>query len=249
MPWAGAAQIPATRIEQATAYHHLLADLAGREQPVLLVLDNASAAEQVLDLLPRQAAHRALVTTRDTLTLPSIRRVELDVLSVRESLSLLRGAVRQHHRRDPRVDLDRAASERLVQVCGRLPLAIEIAAALLADDPDLTVAALDDDLSGATTRLAVLRHGSTAVAGVIEVSWQHLKEQDPDAARLLRLLTLDPGPDISTTAAGRPGRCPRTSRRGSAPHIAPGPPTPCSQWQMANARPGSPAHPGNPRRG
>ncbi|HZR54270.1 MAG TPA: tetratricopeptide repeat protein, partial [Streptosporangiaceae bacterium] len=196
-----AAEIPATRVEQAAAYHRFLAGLADREQPVLVILDNASAAEQVLDLLPRQAAHRAVVTTRDTLTLPSSRRVELDVLSLRESLQLLRGAVRQHHPHDPRVDRDRAASERLVEVCGRLPLAIEIAAALLADDPGLTADALSDDLSDAATRLAVLRHGSTAVAGVIEMSWQRLKKQDSDAARLLRLLTLDPGPDISTTAA------------------------------------------------
>jgi tetratricopeptide (TPR) repeat protein len=195
------AQIPATNGEQAAAYHRLLADLAAQGRRVLLVLDNASTADQVLDLLPGQAVHRAVVTTRDTLTLPSTRRVELDVLNRRESLALLRGAVRQHHPYDPRVDRDRAASEQLVQVCGRLPLAIEIAAALLTDDPDLTPSALADDLADTATRLAVLRHGSTAVAGVIELSWQHLQERDPDAARLLRLLTLDLGPDISTTAA------------------------------------------------
>ena len=229
-----AAQIPATRIEQAAAYHRLLADLAGRGQPVLLLLDNASAVEQVLDLLPGQAVHRALVTTRDTLTLPSARRVELDVLSRRESLALLRGAVRQHRPRDPRVDLDQAASERLVQVCGWLPLAIEIAAALLADDPGLTATALADDLSGTATRLAVLRHGSTAVAGVIEVSWQHLKERDPNAGRLLRLLTLDPGPDIATTAAAALADAPeplvaaqlRTLRQSHLLHAANG------RWRM-----------------
>ncbi|TYB43958.1 tetratricopeptide repeat protein [Actinomadura chibensis] len=194
-------RIPATTVEQATVYHHHLADLARRKRPVLLVLDNASTTEQVLDLLPRQKAHRAVVTTRDTLTLPSIRRIELDVLSRRESLALLRQAVRRHHPGDTRVDGDRAAGERLVQACGRLPLAVGIAAALMADDPGLTPAALADDLADAATRLDVLRHGGAAVAGVIEVSWQHLREANPGAARLLRLLTLDLGPDISTAAA------------------------------------------------
>jgi tetratricopeptide (TPR) repeat protein len=194
-------RIPATTLEQATAYHQYLADLADQKRPVLLVLDNASSTEQVLDLLPRQAVHRALVTTRDTLTLPSTRRVELDVLTRRESLALLRQAVRHHHPHDTRVDGDRAASERLIQVCGRLPLAVGIAAALLVDDPELTIAALANDLADTATRLAVLQHGGTAVAGVIEVSWRLLQEHDPDAARLLRLLTLDLGPDISTAAA------------------------------------------------
>ncbi len=203
-------RIPPTRNEQATAYHRHLADLADRKRPVLLILDNASTAEQVLDLLPRQAVHRAVVTTRDTLTLPSTRRVELDVLTRRESLSLLRQAVRQHHPHDTRVAGDRVAGERLVQVCGRLPLAIGIAAALLVDDPDLTTAALADDLADSATRLAVLQHDGTAVTGVIEVSWRHLRERDPDAARLLRLLTLDLGPDISTAAAAALADVPET---------------------------------------
>jgi tetratricopeptide (TPR) repeat protein len=194
-------RIPTTSIEQATAYHHHLAALAGRKLPVLLVLDNASTAEQVLDLLPRHSAHRAVVTTRDTLTLPSTRRLELDVLSRRESLTLLYQSLRRHRRQDTRAGDDRAAAERLVQVCGRLPLAVGIAAALLADDPSLTVAALADTLDDATTRLAVLQHGGREVAGVIEVSWRCLQERAPDAAGLLRLLTIDLGPDISTAAA------------------------------------------------
>ncbi|CCH33054.1 tetratricopeptide repeat protein [Actinosynnema sp. NPDC047251] len=194
-------RIPATSIEQATAYHHHLAALAARKQPVLLVLDNASTAEQVLDLLPRHSAHRAVVTTRDTLTLPSTRRLELDVLSRRESLTLLYQSLRRHSPQDTRAGEDRAAAERLVLVCGRLPLTVGIAAALLADDPALTVAALADTLDDATTRLAVLQHGGREVAGVIEVSWRRLQERDPDAASLLRLLTIDLGPDISTAAA------------------------------------------------
>jgi NB-ARC domain len=229
-----AAQIPVTGTEQATAYHLLLADLAVRGQRVLLVLDNASAADQVLDLLPRHAVHRAVVTTRDTLTLPSTRRVELDVLNRRESVTLLRQAVRRQRPEDPRVDGDRAASERLVQVCGRLPLAIGIAAALLADDPDLTIIDLTAELADTSTRLTLLQHGSAAVAGVVEMSWRHLLERDPDAARLLRLLIVDPGPDVSTAAAAALADAPeplvaarlRTLRQAHLLHLAGG------RWRM-----------------
>jgi hypothetical protein len=53
---------------------------------------------------------------------------------------------------------------------------------------------------------------------VIEVSWRLLREREPDAARLLRLLTLDLGPDISTAAAPRwPGVRPATKHAGNDP--------------------------------
>jgi hypothetical protein len=86
---------------------------------VLLVLDNASTAEQVLDLLAQQAIHRAVVTTRDTLTLPSTRRLELDVLNIRESMSLLRQALRRQLPDDQRVDDDRPDSPTARDSCHR----------------------------------------------------------------------------------------------------------------------------------
>lgn len=193
-------RIPSTKDEQAATYHLHLKDLAERNRPVLLVLDNASTDDQVLDLLPRHAAHRVLVTTRDTLTLPSSRQVELDVFSEDEALRLLSQVVRQKRRNDIRMDRELKARERLVNACGLLPLAIKIAAALLVDDPDMTVAELVEDLADSATRLKVLQHGDTAVARVIDLSWRHLQRREPDAARLLRLLTLDLGPDISPAA-------------------------------------------------
>lgn len=195
-----AARISSTGIEQGTSYHRLLADLADAGRRVLLVLDNVSDGDQVGDLLPRQAVHRVLVTSRDTLTLPGARRMGLEVFRPRDAVWLLRQAVRRDRRADRRVDGDPAAAGQLVQACGRLPLAIGIAAALLVDDPGLTVRGLVADLAE-PTRLTVLRHGDLVVANVVETSQRRLRERDPDTARLLDLLASVPGPNISTAAA------------------------------------------------
>ncbi|MGY0230660.1 hypothetical protein [Longispora urticae] len=69
----GGADIPPDAGGQGTVYHQLLDALGVRGRPVLLVLDNASSAGQVEDLLPRHPAHRVLVTSRHTLgTLPGV---------------------------------------------------------------------------------------------------------------------------------------------------------------------------------
>ena len=45
--------------------------MAGNGQRVLLVLDNVCTGDQVRGLLPGHPAHRAVVTTRDTVSLPN----------------------------------------------------------------------------------------------------------------------------------------------------------------------------------
>lgn len=192
--------VPTVPSEQAAAYHHLLGQLADDGQRVLVVLDNAATADQVRDLLPRQWQHRGLVTTRDTLTLGGARQLDLDVLAIDDALNLLEDSLIQHHPADRRA-ADQAAAVLLVKVCGQLPLALEITAALLAGEPALSLADFVEELGNVETRLDVLRHGDRAVAAAFERSWLRLLDREPQAARLLRLLTLNPGPDIAADAA------------------------------------------------
>ena len=66
---------------------------------------------------------------------------------------------------DDRISGDREAAARLAGICGGLPLALQIAAALLKADPALTVSELADELADEVERLEALRYddgGGTA---------------------------------------------------------------------------------------
>ncbi|GLY42501.1 hypothetical protein Amsp01_085240 [Amycolatopsis sp. NBRC 101858] len=194
-----AGDLPATADERATAFHQLLDELAGRARRVLLVLDNVSAGQQVQDLLPRQRAHRALVTTRDTLGLPGADDLVLDVLTAADGAQLLGEVLTRRLPGDRRASADPDAVSRLVAVCGALPLAVRITASILADEPSLGIAELVAELTAADgPGPHRVRHGETTVAAAFERSWSRLRGRDPDAAALLPLLTVNAGPDLAT---------------------------------------------------
>ncbi|MBB5955581.1 tetratricopeptide (TPR) repeat protein [Saccharothrix tamanrassetensis] len=187
---------------------HLSADRAGREalyrsmlagrDAVLVVLDNASSADQVRPLLPNAPAHRVLVTSRHTLAdLTGARLLDLNVLTDTEAVALVDAAVRAAGPDDDRVTPETAAE--LVRLCGRLPLALGIVAAILAGDPELPVGELVDALGNASTRLGELAYGDSAgVRAAFDLSYHRLS---PAEARLFRLLSLDPGRQIGVPAA------------------------------------------------
>ena len=85
-----------------------------------------------------------------------------------------------------------------------MPLALRITAAVLAADPALTAAELAGQLADEIGRLDLLRYddgsGTSApsVAAAFDLSYRRL---DAAAARLFRLLPVNPGPDISVAAA------------------------------------------------
>ncbi|HET6710353.1 tetratricopeptide repeat protein [Amycolatopsis sp.] len=195
-------RIPDTVDEQAGEYHRWLDRLADRGRPVLLVLDNVAEAAQVRDLLPRHREHRALVTTRDDIFDPAaVRRLFLDVLTEAEAIDLLIRTLRAADPADPRPRDEPDVIGRLVQLCGLLPLAVEIAAAILTDEPTTSIATLADQFADGEARVSGLRHGVRDVGSVIGFSYRRLAGRDPGAAALLPLLTLDPGPDLATETA------------------------------------------------
>ncbi|MEU3604436.1 tetratricopeptide repeat protein [Streptomyces sp. NPDC035033] len=211
--------LPPTPEEQAALYRSELARRADRHGPVLIVADDASTTTQLAPLTPAHPAHRLLATSRHALTDPDFRPrlLPLDELDTASAARLIAEALTQPRPEDPRPAAEPEALARVVAHCGRLPLALTIAAALLADDPGLPVAALAEDLADARTRLETLRHEngtgrSLAVRAAFDLSYHRLRPPD---ARLFRLLPLNPGPDLSTEAAaalaGRPPRETRTS--------------------------------------
>jgi tetratricopeptide (TPR) repeat protein len=197
-------KVPTEPSAQAAIYNKVTRQLAEQGRRVLLVLDNASTAMQVDGLVPTTGDHRVVVTTRDTLAIPGARRLDLDVLAAADALELLGEVLREHDPADTRATETEATT--LVNVCGLLPLAIRIAAGLLVDERDTSCANLATELADAPTDW--FTHGETRLTPVLAASVKRLARRDQQAARLLTLLPLNPGSDISTEAAaalcGRP---------------------------------------------
>ena len=178
--------------------------LAQVNEPVLIIADNTSSEAQVRPLLPGSGPHRMMITSRHTLAGLGARLLDITALDDQAGLALLEAALRVARPDDDRVSRDRKAAERLAGICGGLPLALRITAALLTADPDLAIRELGDELADEVHRLGTLQYddgsGTSApsVAAAFELSYRQLSEA---AARIFRLLPVNPGPDLSTTAA------------------------------------------------
>ena len=185
---------------QAAQYHRLLTDRAAEGRPVLLVLDNASSTDQVADLLPRSRVHRSVITSRHTLAARGSRTLELGSLAEADAVALVEEQLALLSPGDPRLRDDRDAVARLCRLCGHLPLALHIATALIARDPDQTPDALAEELARAHRRLDLLDDGERAVRAAFELSYRRLTREQ---AQLFRLLPVNPGPHFSADTAAR----------------------------------------------
>lgn len=187
-------RIPRDRDEKSVLLRSVL---TGRR--VLVVLDNAASPDQVRPLLPPGPGCALVVTSRDQLrgltAVDGARLVLVPTLSDQEADLLLASVLGRE-----RTDAEPEAVAGLIEACGRLPLALRIAAAHLAALADQDVAVYLDRIRS-TGRLAALRvpgDDRAAVERAIELSYRKL---DPEAARLLRLLGLVPGADLDPYAA------------------------------------------------
>ncbi|MFC7900251.1 ATP-binding protein [Streptomyces griseoincarnatus] len=212
--------LPPTAGEQENLYRSELSRRA-EDGPVLIVADDASTTAQLRPLIPAQPGHRLLATSRDTLTGPDVpaRLISLDELDAQPAADLIAGALTRARPGDSRPRQEPQALREVAAHCGYLPLALTIAAAQLTADPGLPLTTLAADLADTRTRLEALRYRehdgrSLAVQAAFDLSYQRLDEQP---ARLFRLLSLNPGPDLSTdTAAVLVGQEVRPARQGLA---------------------------------
>jgi DNA-binding SARP family transcriptional activator/tetratricopeptide (TPR) repeat protein len=186
-------QIPVGADAQAARYRALLAD-----RRMLVVLDNARDAEQVRPLLPGDPTSLALITSRNQLTgliaTDGAVPLDLDVLSPGEAHELLTRRLG-----NDRVAAEPDAARQIVTACGRLPLALSIVAAR-ARQTGFPLASLAAELTEAGHRLTALDGGDPLTDVRAVFSWSH-DALTPPAARLFRLLSLHPGPDLSIAAA------------------------------------------------
>ncbi|WP_335991267.1 ATP-binding protein [Glycomyces sp. MUSA5-2] len=168
--------------------------LAGRR--VLLLLDNASGAEQVERLLPGTPDSLVIATSRrDLSALLSAHAVPLGPPPLHEAVAMLDAAA------GGRVTADEAAA--IAERCGRLPLAMGLAAARLRSRPQWKAGDLLDRLADEDRLLDEIDTGHRGVAAALHASYHEL---DPDHRLLLRRLGLNPGDDVDVhTAAALSG--------------------------------------------
>ena len=183
-----------TDFDELGAFYHDLLD--GRR--LLLVLDNAHDAGQVRAALPRPGGCAAIVTSRRRLSaLDEALMLPLDVLPPDEAMKLFRevaGAARLDA--EPR---GATTLRRVVDLCGRLPLALRIAAARYRASPRYPLSQLEAGLSGESDRLAELDDDDRSVAASFRLSFNDLPGP---VAQTFLLLALHLGSfDAYSTAA------------------------------------------------
>ncbi len=177
--------VPAALDEQVTLFRTAT---AGRR--LIIMLDNAVSAAQVRAFLPSSGGSLVLVTTRYRLSgliVDGARFVELRPLRHEAAMELLTRVLGPD-----RIRAEAAAAARLVDLCGRLPIAVCASAARLALRPRWTIRRLVGELDDAKRRLSVLSSDADiSIRTVFDVSYAVLST---DEARLFRVLGLHPGP-------------------------------------------------------
>lgn len=163
----------------------------------LVLLDNASNEEQVAPLLPAGPSNLVIVTSRRNLAVDGALAVSLDVFSPYEAEVLLTRIAR-------RQVADKSSAERVVDLCGRLPLAIALVARRLQRRPTWDLAYLADRIRGSTHPLDEFAAGNRQLRAVFDLSYQSL---DDETRRAFSLLGLHPGDGFTNSSAASLLQC------------------------------------------
>ena len=148
----------------------------------LILLDNAADEDQVEPLLPASNGCGVLITSRSRLTaLAGARHLHLGVMSKQDAMQLFAQLV------GPSLIEDTPAAEAIVDLCGRLPLAIRIAGAQVAESGDLI--GFSRDLAAETNRLAALKYRNLDLRASLGLSYHYgLSSSAQRAFRLLGIV-------------------------------------------------------------
>ncbi|MET9633608.1 BTAD domain-containing putative transcriptional regulator [Lentzea sp. NPDC006480] len=167
------------------------------ERRMLIVLDNAATAEQVVPLLPGAGSCTVVITSRRVLTglvaRHGARHLDLHLLSDDEARALL----------EQRLGAARLAAEpdavtALLGYCRRFPLALGILAGRAATQPRLRLAELADEVRDFGVDALDDDDPTASLPVVLATSYQALTAEQQEA---FGLLGVAPGPDISLPAA------------------------------------------------
>ncbi|MFI9387891.1 ATP-binding protein [Kutzneria sp. NPDC052558] len=178
--------------EHAARYRSHVAD-----KRMLIVLDNAATADQVIPLLPGTPTCTVLVTSRNALTAllhrHGARHLTLTVLDEDEAQALLARRLG-----DKRIAVELEAVTELIELCGRYPLALAIMAARAHACADIPLAEFTAELREPGLDALDDSDPTASLPAVLSVSLRDLTAQQ---STTFALLGVAPGPDISLPAA------------------------------------------------
>lgn len=129
----------------------------------LIVIDDAAEAEQIAPLVPPRSC-LLVVTSRHLFTVPGMVTTNLSVFSAADARSLLMTIA-------PRIG-DEANT--VAELCGYLPLALRLAASMLAEHRDISVTHYVEQLSSSDKRLAWVDASLKLVFGSLNQRLQQL---------------------------------------------------------------------------
>ncbi|MEJ3652468.1 tetratricopeptide repeat protein [Actinomycetes bacterium KLBMP 9759] len=167
----------------------------------LLVLDDVPHADHVRPLLPGEPGCFVLVTSRiaqrSLVARDGARQIAVGPLDAVESKTLLSSVIGASS-----TSAEPDAVAELAELCGRLPLALRIAAANLVGRPgDNPVGSFVRRLRGGNrlAALSIATDSETTVRAAFDLSYDALPAE---ARKFFRLLSLAPGREVTTEAAG-----------------------------------------------
>jgi tetratricopeptide (TPR) repeat protein len=161
--------IPQDLRERSSVYR---SQLSGKR--ALIVLDNARDEVQVRPLLPGSATCAAIITSRGELgALEGATVINLQVLPELEALEFLERLIGE-----TRVQQEFAAAKEIVQLCGRLPLAIRIVGGTLKTKHHWSLSEYAQRLADEKQRLNHLQLSDLDVRASFELSYRELKKSD-----------------------------------------------------------------------
>ncbi|WP_430790335.1 BTAD domain-containing putative transcriptional regulator [Actinoplanes sp. G11-F43] len=157
---------------------------------VLIVLDDAHAAGQVMPLLPASPTCAVVITSRrGPQGVPGLRPVELGMMSVGEGVELLGRVVGGE-----RVEAEREHAEILIELAGRLPLAVRSLGTRLIANPTWSLRKLAARIASGAAPLDEFRFADIDVRARYDSSYSQLGPAD---RRVLRLLSLLPAKEFT----------------------------------------------------
>jgi tetratricopeptide (TPR) repeat protein len=184
-----APQLVPTGLAERTALFRSVT--AGRALAVLL--DNAMSAAQAKVLLPASARSVVLVTSRRPLfglLAEGARVLPVEPLATADAVDLLAGRVGVE-----RVRAEHEPATALARLCGGLPIALCVAAALTLARPRRSLASTANELRAEQHRLSVLSvDAELSVRGAFDMSYLDISEP---ARRAYKVMGLHPGEEFS----------------------------------------------------
>ena len=192
---------PTTRIPESASERAALLRAQLSRRRAILILDDAAHLDQIRPLLPPAGECLILITTRRPLPdLDGARALTLDVLPMDDAITLFQSVAGRGVADDP------GEAALAVQLCGRLPLAIQLAAGQLAAgqlarDYPPRLADLVEELSRAPAR----RGTGVAAADAISAFDLSYRSLDPGHQRFFRRLGTSPCVSVSLHAAAALG--------------------------------------------